>query len=51
VTTVIFILGFAWLVFLAKKNLSKFISFYVLKKDYLRMRVVEKEENLNVPTV
>jgi len=34
VATIIFILAFAGLVILVKRNVSKFISFYVLRKDY-----------------
>ena len=34
-----------------KRNVSKYISFYLLRKDYERMRIIEKEENLNVPAV
>lgn len=50
-TTVIFILTFAWFLYLVKKNVSKYVSFYVLRRDYLRMRLIEKEENINAPTV
>jgi hypothetical protein len=32
--TVIFILVFLWLLYLVKKNVSKYISFYVLRRDY-----------------
>jgi hypothetical protein len=44
-------LAFAGLVFLVKRNVSKFISFYVLRKDYQRMRIIEKEESPNIPAV
>jgi len=30
---------------------SKYISFYLLRKDYERMRIIEKEESLNVPAL
>jgi hypothetical protein len=49
--TVIFILAFTWFLYLVKRNVSKYISFYLLRKDYERMRLIVKEENLNVPTM
>lgn len=49
--TVIFILAFTWFLYLVKRNVSKYISFYLLRKDYERMRLIVKEDNLNVPTM
>lgn len=49
--TVIFILAFTWFLYLVKRNVSKYISFYLLRKDYERMRLIVKEENLNFPTM
>jgi hypothetical protein len=49
--TVIFILAFTWFLYLVKRNVSKYISFYLLRKDYERMRLIVKEENLNIPTM
>lgn len=47
--TILFILVFTWFLYLVKRNVSKYVSFYLLRKDYERMRLIEKEENLNVP--
>ena len=49
--TVIFILAFIWFLYLVKRNVSKYVSFYLLRKDYERMRLIVKEENLNVPSM
>jgi hypothetical protein len=40
--TAIFIVFFALLVVLIRRHLAKFVSFYVLRKDYLRMRTIER---------
>lgn len=49
--TVIFILAFIWFLYLVKRKVSKYVSFYLLRKDYERMRLIVKEENLNVPSM
>ncbi len=41
--TIVFIAVFGLLVYVLKKHVSKFISFYILRKDYERMKVIQRE--------
>jgi len=47
VSTGIFIIVVASLLYLIKRHVMKFISFYIMRKDYIRMKCVQVQSHHN----
>ena len=45
VTTIAFLGMFVTLLYLIKRHLAKFVSFYIVNQDYQRLRCMQKEED------